>query len=148
MKLTTNNTIIQLYGILQMLGANPSFDINPDDKIDTILKLKESINDFLRTKGYRYEINENLFDNCDYLYDFVVKDDNLELVKLWTHYGEYDFYLIRLGTSTDENGCGDCGTSTELAFIPPIGFKLASMFRRRKRWWFRFFKRIKAKIKY
>jgi len=38
--------------------------------------------------------------------------------------------------------CGSCSSNPILAFIPPIGFKIASECKRRKRWWRRFFERI------
>ena len=41
------------------------------------------------------------------------------------------------------DSCGGCGTSSELAFIPPIGFKVASMVKRRKKWWYKLLKKIK-----
>ena len=37
-------------------------------------------------------------------------------------------------------GCGGPKSGTEMAFIPPIGFKLASMARRRRKWWIAFVK--------
>lgn len=42
-----------------------------------------------------------------------------------------------------ENNCGECGTGTGLAFIPPIGFKIAVVIKRRKRWWYKLLKQLK-----
>ena len=56
------------------------------------------------------------------------------------------FYVEVTGNDKADDSCGGCGTSSELAFIPPIGFKLASMIDRRKKWWYKFFKRLKAMV--
>ena len=54
---------------------------------------------------------------------------------------------LQVGVKGAGSDCGSCGTSAELAFIPPIGFKLASMARRRKRWWRRLLERLRLKRK-
>lgn len=54
--------------------------------------------------------------------------------------------VVEVKGSSGSDSCGDCGTSTELAFIPPIGFKIASTLKRRKKWWLHFLKRLKSKI--
>lgn len=54
---------------------------------------------------------------------------------------------LLVGVKGAGSDCGSCGTSAELAFIPPIGFKLASMAGRRKKWWQKLLERFKLKKK-
>ena len=54
--------------------------------------------------------------------------------------------LVGVQGYDDTSSCGSCGTGTEYAFIPPICFNLASILKKRKKWWVSFIKRLKAKI--
>lgn len=87
-------------------------------------------------------------DHCERIWDG--NDDGLAVIDIGAYeYGApvvIDTQTIEDPDDPDEKNCGDCGTGTELAFIPPICFKLASMLKKRKKRWLSFIKWLKAKI--